>query len=69
MLENNYIVDFDHPVLGKIKIPGYPASFSNSMVETKTSVPDLGEHTEEVLVKLGELSLEEISKLRDEGVC
>ncbi len=69
VLENNYIVDFDHPVLGKIKIPGYPASFSDSRVETKTSVPDLGEHTEEVLVKLGGLSLEEISKLRDEGVC
>ena len=69
VLENNYIVDFDHPVLGKIKIPGYPASFSGSRVETKTAVPDLGEHTEEVLVKLGGFSLEEISKLRDEGVC
>jgi len=57
------------PVLGKIKIPGYPASFSGSRVETKTAVPDLGEHTEEVLVKLGGFSLEEISKLRDEGVC
>jgi len=69
VLENNYIVDFDHPVLGKIKIPGYPASFSGSRVETKTAVPDLGKHTEDVLVKLGGFSLEEISKLKDEGVC
>ncbi len=32
ILENDYIVDFDHPRLGRIQIPGYPAQFSQSKV-------------------------------------
>jgi len=66
--ENGYIVDFEHPTLGKIKIPGYPGHFSESWAQTTSAAPDLGEHTEEVLMELGDYTRKEIAQLREEGV-
>ncbi|MFH1087837.1 MAG: CoA transferase [Chloroflexota bacterium] len=68
VMENDYIVGFDHPKLGRIMIPGYPVHFSKSWAGTKTAAPDLGEHTEAVLTDIGGYSAEEIALLRAEGV-
>ncbi len=68
IVQNNYIVDFDHPKLGKIKIPGYPIHFSKARAETRSSAPELGEHTEAVLTEIGGYSEKEIAQLKDEGV-
>jgi len=68
VIENEYIIDFDHPTLGKIKIPGYPGHFSQSWARTTRAAPDLGEHTDEVLMELGGYTPEEIAQLRAEGV-
>jgi len=68
IVQNDYIVDFDHPKLGKIKIPGYPVHFSHADVGTKSGAPDLGEHTEAVLSDIGGYSAEEIAQLRNEGI-
>ena len=67
IVENNYIVDFDHPRLGKIKIPGYPIHFSKTYARTRSGAPELGEHTEAVLTEIGGYSQKEIARLRDEG--
>jgi crotonobetainyl-CoA:carnitine CoA-transferase CaiB-like acyl-CoA transferase len=64
---NGYIVDFDHPLLGKIRIPGYPVSFSANTAGTHGPAPDLGEHTVEVLSGLG-YSSEAIDRLKAEHV-
>ena len=64
---NNYIVDFDHPYLGKIRIPGYPASFSANTAGTHTAAPGLGEHTDFVMKDIG-VSEQEIQALRVEGI-
>ncbi len=64
MLENKYIVDWDHPVLGKIKMTGMPISFSGIDFSTSGRAPELGEHTEEVLTEIGGLSWDEIEDLR-----
>ena len=66
--ENGYIVDFEHPTLGKIKIPGYPGHFSESWAQTTSAAPDPGEHTEEVLMQVGDYTRKEIAQLREEGV-
>ncbi len=66
--ENDYLVDFEHPTLGKIKIPGYPAHFSESWAKTTSAAPELGEHTEEVLVELGGYTEKEVVQLKEEGV-
>ncbi len=68
VIENNYLVDFEHPTLGKVKIPGYPVHFSENGPGTTSAAPDLGEHTEEVLTGLAGLGSDEIERLRNEGV-
>lgn len=66
--ENGYIVDFNHPRLGKIKIPGYPIHFSKTYAGTRSAAPEIGEHTESVLKEIGGYSETEIAQLRAEGV-
>lgn len=66
--ENSYIVDFEHPKLGKIKIPGYPVHFSQAQVGTRSAAPELGAHTESVLRDIGGYSEQEISQLKTEGI-
>jgi crotonobetainyl-CoA:carnitine CoA-transferase CaiB-like acyl-CoA transferase len=68
VIENGYLVDFEHPTLGKIKIPGYPGHFSESRAGTTSAAPELGEHTEEVLRDLCGLSKEDIATLREKKV-
>ena len=67
IVQNDYVVDFDHPRLGKIKIPGYPVQFGKTYARTKSGAPELGEHTDAVLAEIGGYSEEEIAQLKDEG--
>ena len=64
---NNYVVDFRHPFLGDIKLPGFPAYFSAHTTGTRAPSPKLGEHTDFVLKEIG-YSENEITVLRKEGV-
>jgi crotonobetainyl-CoA:carnitine CoA-transferase CaiB-like acyl-CoA transferase len=68
IIENDYLIDFEHPTLGKVKIPGYPGHFSESRAQTRSAAPELGEHTDEVLKELGGLTGDEIAQLRKNGV-
>ena len=68
IIANGYIVDFEHPTLGEIKIPGYPGYFSETWAGTTRAAPDLGEHTEEVLMDICGYSKKYIKSLREEGV-
>ena len=68
MIENKYIVDYDHPTMGKIKIPGFPIGFSESKINNNLSAPKLGEHTEMILSEISGLSKEEISRLKSENI-
>jgi len=60
MTANDYIVDYDHPELGQIRIPGFPIRFSNAEVNNNIVGPQLGEHTESVLKEIGGYSDEDI---------
>ena len=63
---NDYVVDFDHPELGAISIPGFPIQFSANSAGTVSSAPALGGHTVQVLKEYG-YSDQDIDRLRDEG--
>jgi crotonobetainyl-CoA:carnitine CoA-transferase CaiB-like acyl-CoA transferase len=52
-IQNEYIIDFNHPVFGKGMIPGYPVRFSETPADTRGLAPGLGQHTEEVLRDIG----------------
>lgn len=64
---NGYIRDVDHPVLGKIKTPGFPIRFSETPVELEKVAPQLGQHTDQVLGEIG-YGPDEIAAMRQEGV-
>lgn len=66
VLANKYVVDFDHPVFGKIKQMGFPVKLSASEIGIRREAPELGQHTEEVLLEFG-YTWDDISRLREEG--
>ncbi len=68
MIENDYIVDFDHPEIGQIKIPGFPIRFSRTKVNNNLLAPRLGEHTESILKEINGYDDDEIARFRRENV-
>jgi crotonobetainyl-CoA:carnitine CoA-transferase CaiB-like acyl-CoA transferase len=66
-LANDYVVPFDHPTQGSLKIAGYPVHFSACRAGTRAAAPTLGQHTNEILREIG-CEGAEIEALRQEGV-
>ncbi len=65
--ENQYLVDMEHPVMGKVKTVGFPVRFSKTPASIQSAAPEFGAHTEEVLLEIGGYSWDEISRLREQG--
>lgn len=68
VIANEYIKEWEHPVLGKVKLPAFPIQFGKSETSFRIPAPELGQHTEEVLLEVGGYSWEEIEELRREEV-
>jgi CoA:oxalate CoA-transferase len=64
---NGYIRELEHPAAGKIRIAGNPIIVNEEIEHSAAMPPELGQHTEEVLLELG-YSWEDIDRLRNEGV-
>ena len=66
------IIDFDHPKLGKIKLPNIPIHFFNKEIglSPKATVqePDLGEHNTLILKTLLGMDEKEIDSLYKKGI-
>ncbi|MDD5094920.1 MAG: CoA transferase [Dehalococcoidia bacterium] len=65
---NRYIVDFDHPVWGKMTQAGFPMHFTRSPASIRLPAPEFGAHTEEVLTEVLGYTWEDIVKLKDDQV-
>jgi formyl-CoA transferase len=58
------ILEIEHPTTGDLRLPGFPYKLSETPAQLKIPPPTLGEHTDQVLHELLDLSLEEIESLR-----
>jgi crotonobetainyl-CoA:carnitine CoA-transferase CaiB-like acyl-CoA transferase len=65
--EREMIVEYDHPQVGKVRLPGNPIKMSGVSGTISRPAPMLGEHTDAVLQTLLRLSAEEIVALREKG--
>jgi crotonobetainyl-CoA:carnitine CoA-transferase CaiB-like acyl-CoA transferase len=64
-LANDYVTWFDHPVLGRTKMVGFPWDFNRTPASVRREAPEFGQHTEEILLELG-YTWDDTTKLRDE---
>jgi len=62
------VVEVNDPRTGPQRQLGFPIKFSETPGEIRSFAPELGEHTEEVLVRELEYSREEIARLRKDKV-
>ena len=68
VVANEYIVDYDHPVIGPSKWLQTPVTYSKTPLSTRKMAPALGENTEETLTELLGYTWDEIVALKDKNV-
>ncbi|MFC1919181.1 CaiB/BaiF CoA transferase family protein [Chloroflexota bacterium] len=68
VIENNYVVQLDHPIAGPVNVLSVPVELSETPGTVGKAAPELGQHTEEVLTELGGYTQQEIVELMGLGV-
>ncbi|MBI4267128.1 MAG: CoA transferase [Chloroflexi bacterium] len=70
VIENEYITKFDHPTLGRIGLPGlgFNTMYTRTPARLASWAPELGQHTEEVLVEILGYGWDDIGELKEAGV-
>ena len=63
-LDNEYLLTVDHPISGPTQVVGQPWKFSETPATIAPAAPELGQHTEEILLVLG-YTWEDITALRE----
>ncbi|MEY4140232.1 MAG: hypothetical protein RLZZ371_2414, partial [Pseudomonadota bacterium] len=59
------VLEQDHPVLGKIKLPNLPFRFTGMTLPTPSVAPDMGQHNRDIASDLGFASDEIDAMVRD----
>jgi len=67
VVEREMIVEYDHPQVGKVRLPGNPIKMDGMGETISNPAPMLGEHTDAILKSLLHLSAQEIAALRASG--
>ena len=62
------LVDIEHPVAGKVRLPALPVKFSETPARIASPPPTLGQHSDAVLGGLLGYSPEQIASFRESGV-
>ena len=68
VLHRNMVIDLKHPNGSSTKGPGNPIKLSRSSDEIFTAAPTLGQHTDEVMTQLLNLSVEQIEQMKEQGI-
>jgi crotonobetainyl-CoA:carnitine CoA-transferase CaiB-like acyl-CoA transferase len=64
--ENQFFTEIEHPICDRMKYITTPAQFNMTPSTIRSAAPQLGQHTEEVLLELG-YSWDDIADFRDQG--
>ncbi len=65
--EREMIVEYDHPEVGKVRLPGNPIKMSDMSGTISKPAPRLGEHTDAVLSRLLGLTAGQLASLRQQS--
>ncbi len=65
--EREMIVEYDHPDVGTVRLPGNPIKVAGMPGTISNPAPRLGEHTDALLRELLSLTPERIAELRQQG--
>ena len=65
-VENDFFVKLDRPNAGEIRLVASPVKFSGTKAGVKGPAPQVGQHTEEILLETG-YTWDDITRLKDEG--
>ena len=52
VMANNYVVELEHPHHGPTKMVGVPVGLSKTPGSVRAAAPELGQHTEDVLLNV-----------------
>jgi crotonobetainyl-CoA:carnitine CoA-transferase CaiB-like acyl-CoA transferase len=66
VIANDYITEWNHPRFGRVKVPGFAVQFSETPQTLRLAAPELGEHTEEVLLEHG-YTWDQLQEMKKEG--
>lgn len=67
VIANKYIAEVEHPDLGLVKLADHPVRYSETPNRITSVAPELGQHTEEIILGLG-CTWEDITRFQDLGV-
>jgi crotonobetainyl-CoA:carnitine CoA-transferase CaiB-like acyl-CoA transferase len=68
VLANEYVVDYDHPELGRMQVVGVPVILSQTPGNPRGRAPELGENTELILTEMLGYSWDDVAKFREVGI-
>src|SRR5690606_8181583 len=66
--ERDMVVEYEHPDVGRVRVPGNPIKMSEAPGTPSRPAPRLGEHTDEVLRDVLGLTADRIAALRSQDV-
>ena len=67
VIANDYITSFEHPALGTVEMCNHPNKFSETPAGIWREAPELGQHTEEILIEELGYDWVDIERLRQAG--
>lgn len=65
---NDYVVEYDHPRLGRVTNLGFCIGFEDTPADFTVPGPALGEHTEEMLSRLLGYGTDDYRRLKESGI-